>query len=162
MTNLVESVVSILLCIGFFAISFLIQALFAFKIKNRIVKCLPVIPAVLLLILCISLIISCITTLNAPPTEEGNLGAAIGEGFGKMFVLIITIIICVPCGGAVLGNIAAWILYAIVCAVRCKRKAIPLPVVEAEAPVVEAEAPVTELPQPPEPSETPKFEENTP
>ena len=155
MTNLVESVVSILLCIGFFAISFLIQALFAFKIKNRIVKCLPIIPAVLLLILCISLIISCVATLNAPPTEEGDLGAAIGEGFGKMFVLIITIIICVPCGGAVLGNIAAWILYAIVCAARRKRKAIPLPVVEAEAPV-------TDLPQPTEDGEPPKLEENTP
>ena len=122
--DLLRTILTILICLAAFAIAFLIQALAAFKAKSRIVKCLPLIPVALLLLFCVILLISCITTVNAP--VEGDSSAQLGQGIGKAIILILTIAVCVPSGCIILGDAAAWITYAIVISKRRKaEKALP-------------------------------------
>ena len=124
-------IIFILICVALFAVSFLIQAFFAFKFKSRVVKCLPIIPAALLVGFCILATVYCIVVFTAP-TVDGEGFEQLGQGLGKALVLVLTIAACVPCLCAIAGNASAWVIYAIVSLIR-RKKTAALPQADADA-----------------------------
>ena len=129
--NSLDPIVFILICIALFAVSLLIQAFFAFKFKKRIVKCLPVIPAVLLTVFCLIVTVYCIVIFTAP-TVDGEGFEQLGQGLGKALVLILSMVACIPCVCAIAGNASAWVIYAIVSLIR-RKKTAALPQADADA-----------------------------
>ncbi|MBE6703044.1 MAG: hypothetical protein E7585_06510 [Ruminococcaceae bacterium] len=101
-----------LFCLIIVAFFFFVQLFCSLKIKNKVLKCLPLIPVVLGLIFSVIMMISTARLLGTS-TEGLEAGEALGIGIGSVFSLLITVAVSVPTGCAALGDGAAWIVYAI-------------------------------------------------